>query len=67
MCQGRSPQVGVLSQDFKAGRVGSTPSTWTAEWLESNSQLGFTGGGGKMHVPMTNDGRKFKGFVSSGS
>lgn len=51
---------------LKAGRASSVPPCmWTADWLESSSQL--PAGGGKMHVPMGNDGRKFKAFVCSGS
>lgn len=47
MCQRKGPQV---EQDFEARPVrGTIPSIlpWIAEWLESNTQLGLTMGGGK--------------------
>jgi len=49
------PQVGVLHLDFKAGHGRILPLSsvlpWTAEWLESTTELALTGGGGKCISP----------------
>lgn len=47
----REGQVGVLSQDVRAGRGGKPTAVlpWTTEWLESTTEL--TGSGGKCMSP----------------